>query len=77
MDKEQMQTRLEICEREQAQMKAVNAYYRKHGTIIGGSTLSKEDTIALDEAVRHRYDVDSKEHKERLLRQSAGPVIII
>ena len=48
MNKEQIQARLEVCERDQEQMKAINAYYREHGTIIGYPDLSAEQAEELN-----------------------------
>ncbi len=74
MDKEQMQARLEICEREQAQMKAVNAYYRKHGTVIGCPALSEEQANTLDEDVRCRYPMHNQPYMPYVLKNNASEI---
>ncbi len=60
---EQLQARLEVCKQRQAQMKAVNAYYRENGTVIGCPALSAEQAEVLDEDTRKRYPI----HKEPYL----------
>ncbi len=74
MDKEQMQARLEICEREQAQMKAVNTYYREHGTVIGCPDLSEEQANMLDEDVRRRYPMHNQPYMPYVLKNNASEI---
>lgn len=49
---EQLQKKLEKAEALQAEMKAVNAYYRKHGTLKGYKDYSDEKAAKLDEAIK-------------------------
>lgn len=49
---EQLQAKLEKAEALQAEMKAVNAYYRKHKTLKGYKDYTDEKAAKLDEAIR-------------------------
>ena len=49
---EQLQKKIEKAEALQAEMKAVNAYYRKHGTLKGYKDYSDEKAAKLDEAIK-------------------------
>ena len=49
---EQLQKKLEKLEALQAEMKAVNAYYRKHGTLKGYKDYSDEKAAQLDDAIK-------------------------
>lgn len=49
---EQLQKKLEKAEALQAEMKAVNAYYRKHKTLKGYKDYSDEKAEKLDEAIK-------------------------
>lgn len=49
---EQLQKKLEKLEALQAEMKAVNAYYRKHGTLKGYKDYTDEKAAKLDEAIK-------------------------
>lgn len=48
---EQLQAKLEKAEKLQAEMKAANAYYRKHKTLKGYKDYSDEKAAALDKAI--------------------------
>lgn len=50
---EQLQKKLEKAEALQAEMKAVNAYYRKHKTLKGYKDYSDEKAEKLDEAIKN------------------------
>lgn len=49
---EQLQRKLEKAEALQAEMKSVNAYYRKHKTLKGYKDYSDEKAARLDEAIK-------------------------
>ena len=49
---EQLQKKLEKAEALQAEMKAVNAYYRKHKTLKGYKDYTDEKAAELDEAIK-------------------------
>lgn len=49
---EQLQKKLEKAEALQAEMKAVNAYYRKHKTLKGYNDYTDEKAAKLDEAIK-------------------------
>lgn len=49
---EQLQAKLEKAEALQAEMKAVNAYYRKHKTLKGYKDYTDEKAAELDEAIK-------------------------
>ena len=49
---EQLQAKLEKAEKLQAEMKAVNAYYRKHKTLKGYKNYTDEKAAELDEAIK-------------------------
>lgn len=49
---EQLQKKLEQAEALQAEMKAVNAYYRKHKTLRGYKNYTDEKAAKLDEAIK-------------------------
>lgn len=49
---EQLQRKLEKAEALQAEMKAVNAYYRKHKTLKGYKDYTDEKAAKLDEAIK-------------------------
>lgn len=74
MSKEELQARLAICERDQAQMKAINAYYREHGTIIGYPDLSAEQAEALDEDMRRRYPMHNQPYMPYTLKNNAAEI---
>lgn len=74
MSKEELQARLAICERDQAQMKAINAYYREHGTIIGYPNLSAEQAEALDEDMRRRYPMHNQPYMPYTLKSNAAEI---
>lgn len=52
---EKLTAKLEALQSQQEHMKAVNSYYRKHGTAHGCSGISEEQAEKLDEAVRTGY----------------------
>lgn len=74
MNKEQIEARLEVCERDQAQMKAINAYYREHGTIIGYPDLSEEQAEALNEDMRRRYPMHKQPYMPYTLKNNAAEI---
>lgn len=74
MSKEELQARLAICERDQAQMKAINAYYREHGTVIGYPDLSEEQAEALNEDVRRRYPMHNQPYMPYTLKNNAAEI---
>lgn len=74
MSKEELQARLAICERDQAQMKAINAYYREHGTVIGYPDLSAEQAEALNEDVRRRYPMHNQPYMPYTLKNNAAEI---
>lgn len=74
MKTEQLQTRLEVCERDQEQMKAINAYYREHGTIIGYPDLSEEQAEALNEDMRRRYPMHKQPYMPYTLENNAAEI---
>lgn len=51
---EKLQAKKEECERLQAKMKSVNAYYKKHGTCVGHPELTDEQACKLEESISHR-----------------------
>lgn len=52
---EQLQAKLEKAEQLQAEMKATNAYYRKHKTLKGYKNYTDEKAAALDEAIKNSW----------------------
>ncbi len=71
---EQLQARLEICERNQEQMKAINNYYREHGTIIGYPDLSVEEAEQLNEDMRRRYPMHNQPYMPYALKNNAAEI---
>lgn len=71
---EQLQARLEICERNQEQMKAINNYYREHGTIIGYPDLSVEEAEQLNEDMRRRYPMHKQPFMPYTLRNKLAEI---
>lgn len=69
-----MQVRLEICERNQEQMKAINNYYREHGTIIGYPDLSAEEAEQLNENMRRRYPMHNQPYMPYVLKNNAAEI---
>ena len=49
---ERLEDRLTMLEEEQARMKAVNAYYRKHKSLSGCSDISVDDGIRMEERLQ-------------------------
>lgn len=74
MNTEQLQARLDTCQRDQEQMKAINAYYREHGTIIGYPDLSEEQAEALNEDMRHRYPMHKQPYMPYTLKNNAAEI---
>ena len=70
----QLQARLEVCERDQEQMKAINAYYREHGTVIGYHDLSAEQTEELNEDMRRRYPMHNQPYMPYTLKNNAADI---
>lgn len=52
---EKLTEKLEACQKRQDYMKAVNAFYRKNGTVHGCPGVSEEAAEKLDESVRSGY----------------------
>lgn len=52
---EKLTEKLAACQKRQEYMKAVNSFYRKHGTVHGCPGVSDETAEKLDEAVRTGY----------------------
>lgn len=71
---EQLQARLEICEKNQEQMKAINNYYREHGTIIGYPDLSAEEAEELNEDMRRRYPMHKQPYMPYTLKNNAAEI---
>lgn len=74
MNTEQLQARLDTCQRDQEQMKAINAYYREHGTIIGYPDLSAEQAEALNEDMRRRYPMHKQPYMPYTLKNNASEI---
>ncbi len=52
---EKLNAKLESCQKLQDHMKAVNAYYRKHGTVVGCPNVSNEQAQKLDARAKNHY----------------------
>lgn len=74
MNTEQLQARLDTCQRDQEQMKAINVYYREHGTIIGYPDLSEEQAEALNEDMRRRYPMHKQPYMPYTLKNNAAEI---
>lgn len=57
---EKLHTKLQECEKQQEMMKAVNAYYRKHGTVIGCPAIKPENAEKLEESTKYRYPMHNQ-----------------
>ena len=62
--------KLERCKAEHEMMKAVNEYYRTHGTIIGCPAVSEEKAAELDEDMRRRYPIHTHPFMTYTLRHT-------
>ena len=71
---EQLQARLEICEKKQEQMKAINNYYREHGTIIGYPDLSAQEAEELNEDMCRRYPMHQQPYMPYVLKNNAAEI---
>ena len=68
------QGKLERCKAEHEMMKAVNEYYRTHGTIIGCPAVSEEKAAELDEAMRRRYPIHKHPYMPSALRSKLNEI---
>ena len=68
------QGKLERCKAEHEMMKAVNEYYRLHGTIIGCPAVSEEKAIELDEDMRRRYPMHNQPYMPYALKNNAAEI---
>ncbi len=66
--------RLERCKSEHEMMKAVNEYYRKHGTIIGCPVVSEEKAAEFDEDMRHRYPMHTQPFMPSAIRNKLAEI---
>ena len=68
------QGKLERCKAEHEMMKAVNEYYRTHGTIIGCLAVSEEKAAELDEDMRRRYPMHKQPFMPYTLRNKLAEI---
>ena len=68
------QGKLERCKAEHEMMKAVNEYYRTHGTIIGCPAVSEEKAAELDEDIRRRYPIHKQPYMPSALRSKLNEI---
>ena len=66
--------KLERCKAEHEMMKAVNEYYRTHGTIIGCPAVSEEKAAELDEDMRRRYPMHKQPFMPNILRNKLAEI---
>lgn len=66
--------KLERCKAEHEMMKAVNEYYRTHGTIIGCPAVSEEKAAELDEDMRRRYPMHNQPYMPYALKNNAAEI---
>ena len=64
---EKLQVKLKSCQRMQEKMKEVNAYYRKHGTVIGCPCLDESEALKLSEKVKDRYPIHKQPYPSFML----------
>ncbi|WP_300756161.1 hypothetical protein [uncultured Oscillibacter sp.] len=64
---QKLREKLARHEREQVEMKAINAYYRKHGTLDGCPLLSAEETEKIKAAMARDWRANPKPYESYLL----------
>ena len=55
-------------------MKAINNYYREHGTIIGYPDLSAQEAEELNEDMRRRYPMHQQPYMPYVLKNNAAEI---
>ena len=71
---EKLQAKLETCQKEQARMKEVNAYYRKNGTVIGCPCLDEAEALKLSERIKDRYPIHKQPYPSFMLTNNNAEI---
>ena len=69
-----LERKVESCKHQHETMKAVNEYYRKHGTVIGCPAVSEEKAAELDEDIRRRYPINKQPYMPSALRSKLNEI---
>ena len=69
-----LERKIESCKHQHETMKAVNEYYRKHGTVIGCPAVSEEKAAELDEDIRRRYPIHKQPYMSSALRSKLNEI---
>ena len=69
-----LERKIESCKHQHETMKAVNEYYRKHGTVIGCPAVSEEKAAELDEDIRRRYPIHMQPYMPSALRSKLNEI---
>ena len=69
-----LERKIESCKHQHETMKAVNEYYRKHGTVIGCPAVSEEKAAELDEDIRRRYPIHKQPFMPYTLRNKLAEI---
>ena len=69
-----IERKIASCKKQHETMKAVNEYYRKHGTVIGCPAVSEEKALELDEDIRRRYPIHKQLYMPSALRNKLNEI---